>query len=198
MIDHYILADVTSHRVGFGVHSVVDAATRRSNNPGDPNGVLWIRPSHLTHFPLSGNALVSDDIGTTWDLITKKVEEIKTASPNREIIIATWDHITYNRARTWGAGITAVRWFDWLDEDRGSVVAKRPAPFAHVLLKSSEKPSSELFSVEYLANLVEQYLSSVRATSQTSSIYRSQLRPALVKAFPELNVVSSSPFLGNH
>src|ERR1700752_1577303 len=105
MIDHYILADVTSHRRGFGVHSVVDAATRRSINPGDPNGVLWIRPSHLTHFPPFANTLVSDDVGTTWELLTKKVAEIKTASPSREIVIATWDHVTYDRARTLGAGV---------------------------------------------------------------------------------------------
>jgi hypothetical protein len=44
--------------------------------------------------------------------------------------------------------------------------------------------------------LVTGYLRSIGANSQEASIYRSQLRPALVKVFPDLNITSSNPFFG--
>jgi hypothetical protein len=44
MTGQFILADVTSHRRGFGVQPIIDAAARRAETHQNVEKILWLVP----------------------------------------------------------------------------------------------------------------------------------------------------------
>ena len=63
MTGRFILADLTSHRPGFGVQSVITAAARRAQNTNTPSKLMWIIPSHLALAFTAATPVICDGNG---------------------------------------------------------------------------------------------------------------------------------------
>jgi hypothetical protein len=201
MTGRLIIADVTSHRRGFGVQPIIDAAARRAQTSHDDGKVLWLVPSHLTAaFNLAHSIGNSSEIRNCdiigpplWALIRKEIESVVSTTPDIEITVVTWDQFVYGEARNYGRGIVAAKWFDWLAENRTPHVGR---PQFATPLQSPQLgvslPSADLLRAEVLT-----YLKSVGATCEGRALYRSQLRPALIRATPELRALSSHPLFAS-
>lgn len=128
MTGHFILADMTSHRRGFGVQPIIDATARRAKQLKDPARVLWLVPSHLaSSFPSGLEVQVCDTLGPLlWKTVEEGIAEAKATSPGVEIVIATWDQFVWERARSFGSGVAAVKWVNWLEEDQVLRIRRRP------------------------------------------------------------------------
>jgi hypothetical protein len=201
MSARFIIADVTSHRRGFGVQPIIDAAARRAQTNHGDGKVLWLVPSHLTGAFNAAHGLGSnseirncDIIGPPlWSLIQREIESVFSTAASPEITIVTWDQLTYGEARNHGRGVIAAKWFDWLAESR-------IVPFArpHVAQPlSAGRFGSGVPTADQLRPILLDYLKSAGATSESRAVFRSQLRPALNRAIPEIQATSSHPLFAS-
>jgi len=201
MTGRFIVADVTSHRRGFGVQPIVDAAARHAQTSQHSHKVLWLVPSYLTTvFNIArgiGNTAEvrnCDTIGPPlWTLIQKEIETVSPTTSDIEIIVVTWDQFIYGQARDYGRGIVATKWFDWLEEGRASGFSRPQfAQPIRVPQVTAPMPSSE-----QLRDTALDYLKSIGAMSKDRALYRSQLRPALIRANPAFQPVASHPLFAS-
>ena len=97
MTGRFILADVTSHRRGFDVQPIIDAAARRAQTAQHHGKVLWLLPSHLTAafnaaHGIGNNSEIRncDIIGPPlWGLIHKEIESVSSTTSDIEITVVT-------------------------------------------------------------------------------------------------------------
>src|ERR1019366_2990128 len=152
-----IIADVTSHRRGFGVQPIIDAAARRAQTAQQEIRVLWLVPSHLTAAFKAAHGLgpssevqLCDLIGpAVWKHIEKEIETIHATAPETEITVITWDQMVYAASQNHGKGVTGTKWFDSLAALRTPHLAippPRPIP-GPVATGYSTVPSSEQMGV---------------------------------------------------
>lgn len=200
MTGHFILADMTSHRRGFGVQLIFDAAARRAQTNHSSNKVVWLVPSHLTAafvahgIGSTGEIRTCDTIGAPhWTVIQSELERIHSTAPGAEITVVTWDPFIYDKARGHGQGVVAKKWFDWISDDRASRMARTPLP-PQLRIAPTAGP---LPTTEQLQEDVLKYLKKIGATSEQRAIYRSQLRPALTRTAVELRTASLHPYFGS-
>ena len=93
MADRFILADLTQHRRGFGVQSVIHAAARRAQTTTPPCRLTWIIPSHLAAYFTAATPVLCDGVGpVAWAEIERQVAAIRSKTPDAEILLVTWDH----------------------------------------------------------------------------------------------------------
>src|SRR6266704_1281221 len=122
MTGQFILADVTSHRRGFGVQPIIDAAARRAQTNQNIKKIIWLVPSHLTAafnaaHGIGQNSEIRncDIIGPPlWALIQKEIESITAITPGVQITVVTWDQFIYAEAGHYGRGIIAEKCVEWL------------------------------------------------------------------------------------
>jgi hypothetical protein len=200
MTGHFILADMTSHRRGFGVQLMLNAAARRAQTNHSFNKVLWLVPSYLTlAFDAHGIGNTAeirncDTIGAPhWIVIQSEIERIHSTVPGAEITVVTWDPFIYEKARGHGHGVIGKKWFDWISDDRASLMARTPlAPQHRIAPMGGPLPTAE-----QLQEIILTYLKKIGATSQQRAIYRSQLRPALMRNGVELRTASYHPYFAS-
>jgi hypothetical protein len=206
MADRFILGDLTSHRRGFGVQSVINAAARRALNSNPPSRVIWIVPSHLAPPFAAANPIICDGSGPqVWSEIERQVALVRSRVPDAEILVVTWEHFIYERAWTSELGLSRLKWFDLLNEEcarrtpaepidnvisgqQAATVPPSPAPPPPRLSPSSPPSGGEI------EELVRSHLRKIGATAEPAALYRSQLRPALVRNNPTL--AQFGPMLG--
>jgi hypothetical protein len=170
MADRFILADLTSHRPGFGVQSVITAAARRAQDTTTPSKLMWIIPSHLALAFAAATPVICDGSGPqAWIAIESQIALIKSKTPDAEILVITWDHFVYERAQTSGLGISRLKWFDVLNEERALRTPARPPETVTPQQPVYTAPPSK----KEIEDLVCTYLRSIGATLEASAIYRS-------------------------
>jgi len=194
MADRFIVGDLTSHRRGFGVQSVINAAARRALDSNPPGKLIWIIPSHLTQAFAAANPVICDGSGPqVWSEIERQVTLVRSRVPDAHLLIITWEHFIYERAWTSELGLSRLKWFDILNEERArrtraaaidNVTAGQQTTAPPPLSPPSPLTSSP--SREDIEELVRSHLRSIGATTEPAAIYRSQLRPALVRKNPTL------------
>jgi hypothetical protein len=123
-----------------------------------------------------------------WATVQNEIETTRTSTNDADITVVTWDQFIYASARTFARDIAVVKWFDWLDEDRPLRENQRPEPLHRPGPTSINTPSRD-----ELRDAVLHYLKSADATSENRALYRSQLRPALVRDTRELQAASVLP-----
>jgi hypothetical protein len=194
-----IIADMTAHRRGFGVQPIIDAAARRTQTAQNVR-VLWMVPSHLTTafgsargFGSNSEIRICDTIGQSLlAVIEQEIDRVISEEPGVEILVVTWDQLIYAGVRNAARRVSTAKWFDLLDG--GRMASPQPAiPAMPAPVGASSVPSSE-----YLMPMVISYLKSLGATSEERALYRSQLRPALVKAIPDLRPIAKHPLFGSN
>src|SRR5206468_10595464 len=119
MTGQFILADVTSHRRGFGVQPIIDAAARRAQANQNVEKIVWLVPSHLmkafkTAYGIEANHEIRncDIIGPPlWDVIRKEIESVGSTSLGCQVTVVTWDQFIYAEARSYGRGVISKKWF---------------------------------------------------------------------------------------
>jgi hypothetical protein len=201
MTGHFILADVTSHRRGFGVQPIIDAAARRAETHQNVEKIIWLVPTHLiaafkTAHGIEANHEIRncDIIGPPlWDVIRKEIESVASTSPGCHVTVVSWDQFIYAEARGYGRGVIAEKWFDWLTANPVPRFPGLPARQPRI-----PEPGIVLPSAEELQRIVVAYLRSIGATDKTP-MYRSQLRPGLMRANPSdlrVDIQNSSRFCG--
>jgi hypothetical protein len=198
MTGQFILADVTSHRRGFGVQPIIDAAARRAETHQHIEKIIWLVPTHLmmafkTAHGIEANHEIRncDIIGPPlWDVIRKEIE-VASASPGCQVTVVTWDQFIYAETRSYGHGVIAEKWFDWLAGTQVSRFSGLP-----IRRPPATQSSTTLPSVEDLQHVILAYLRSMNATEKMP-MYRSQLRPALIRANPELRPASLHPIFAS-
>jgi hypothetical protein len=193
MADRFILADLTSHRRGFGVQSVLKAAARRAQKNDPPSKLVWIIPSDLTTAFTGLTPVICDNQGLqAWGEIERQIGIIRSQDPNAEIQVVTWEYSTYKRSLISTFGLTGAKWFDLLNEDRSDRSIRRQAGASILPISvSGDVPSRKELEEQIVA-----YLRLIGATSAQSGVYRSQLRPGLVRRNPQLQQFLSNPLFG--
>lgn len=189
MTGHFLLADMTSHRRGYGVQPIIAAARRAQTNHN--SNVLWLVPSYLmAAFNANTDQIRNCDIlgPALWTLIESELERIKSTAPDAVVTVVTWDPFIYGKVRGYGQQTAAVKMIDWINENRGPRV-----PFSYSTRPPLPQSVGTLPSVEKLQETALTYLKSIGATSEPAAIYRSQLRPNLVRAAAELRPTSHHP-----
>src|SRR5690349_22901016 len=110
MTCHYILADMTSHRRGFGVQPLIDAAARHAQTNPDSTKVIWLVPSHLlTAFNLRRGIRTVDEVRTSdimgetlWSMIQSEITSLRSNAPTAQITVVTWDPFINSKVRGYG------------------------------------------------------------------------------------------------
>ena len=203
MSARFIIADVTSHRRGFGVQPIIDAAARRAQTAQQEVRVIWLVPSHLiaafkaAHGQRLGSEVqVCDLIGpAVWKHIEEQIKTIHATAPGTEIAVITWDQMVFAAAQSHGQGVTGGKWFDSLSAVRPPrpAIPQPPRSLPPATTGYSTVPSPEQVSVAIIS-----FLKSLGAASLERAIYRSKLRPALVRATPEFQGIEHHPLFGIH
>jgi hypothetical protein len=194
MTGHFILADMTSHRRGFGVQCVFNATARRTQTNPSSSKILWLVPSHLTaafgasHGLGNGHEVRNcDAIGPLlWPQIRSELERIKSTTPETEITVVTWDPFIFAKVREYGQGVVAMKWINLINDYRGPNTGRAARPQQLVL-------GVQIPTLEQLRENILSYLKSIGATSAQRAIYRSQLRPAVERIVADLRLASSHP-----
>src|SRR5437773_729390 len=115
-MNRFILADLTSHKRGYGVKTAMDAVAHRV---GTGSKVTWIIPSHLAA-AFAGNpstVIVDGPAPQVWDEIQRRADALKAEDSNTEILVVTWDQYIYDRALK-AQGLNRTKWYNFLSEDR--------------------------------------------------------------------------------
>jgi len=200
MTSHFIL-DLTSHRRGFGVQPIIDAAARRAQINRDSTKLLWLIPSHLTgvfnaiHRTTKhiSDILTCDTMGEAlWGLIQAKIGDIKSTVPDSEIGVITWDPFIHDKIRVYGQQVIAIKMVDWINENRFSRPPSIPRTSFGPPLQLPQTQQA-VPSIDRLQEITLNYLKSAGATSRQRAILRSRLRPALERTLPELGAASAAP-----
>jgi hypothetical protein len=203
MSARFIIADVTSHRRGFGVQPIIDAAARRAQTAQQEVGMIWLVPSHLTaafeaahgQRPCS-EVQVCDLIGpAVWKHIEREIDKIHATTPGAEILVITWDQMVYAAAQRHCKGVIGAKWFDSLLAVR---TARVPIPLQAPEPAPPINSYAALPSLEQLRVAIVSYLKLNGAASQERAMYRSKLRPALVRATPGFHGIEHHPLFGMH
>lgn len=195
MTGQFILADMTSHRRNFGVQPIIDAAARRFS---DPNKIIWLVPSYLSvafqncnGLPANNEIRNCDTIGLLlWDLIQREIESVVSVAPHTQIIVASWDDFIIDKARQYGRGVVSEKLYHWQTDGRIQTPRPLRPPIHHDSLRETVSLPP---SIEDLQRLMIAHLRSAGATSETAWMYRSKLRPELIRANPHLNSASQHP-----
>jgi hypothetical protein len=195
MTGQFIFADVTSHRRGFGVQPVIDAAARRFQDQQNVQKILWLVPSHLTTAFQTAHGIEAnheirncDTIGPPlWAIIRSEIESLASTCPGCQVTVVTWDQFIYAEALSYGDGVVSEKWFNWIG---ANPLARFPS--LPIRRPPVPQPGTTLVSADELQGIILGHLRSIRAT-ETNPIYRSQLRPALIRAKPELRQPSLHP-----
>ena len=192
MTGRFILADLTSHKRGFGVQSAINAAARQAQSFNPLGKVIWIVPGHLApaFAHIDGTLICDSPDEGVWIEIRRQVEDIRSRFADAEIKLVTWSQFINDRAQNSNLGIAAVKWFTWLESKRVDRPTYQPA-MTHIGVQGN----TDLPSAEEIEKIVIDYLRSVGALSEGTALYRSRLRPNLARA-PRLERIISGPVFG--
>jgi len=175
------------------VQSVITAAARRARNTDPPGKLIWVIPSHLAAAFAAANPTICDGHGPqAWSEVERQVAVVRSRTPDAEILVITWEHFVYERAWTSNLGLSRLKWFDLRNEERALRTPARPVDD----LSSPQQTDAVPPSNAEIEEMVLAHLRSIGATSDSSAIYRSQLRPGLVRNNPTRAQYLAGPVAG--